>query len=268
MAESIYKADRYDHIINSQFLLRCFAEYNPGRLEGLVTGRDYKWSNRESTPAGSPLEHIVAKGIDRPPFAADCLNVLLKELCISASEGKCRVALLIDGVNALYSPFTLLHKELPRHGRKTYTRRYVAGLLEPDQVSVFRSLRKFISAASKNTLMVTTVDQAKRIHDPPGREGRKAYFDLSPDLRRRDMRPILENDLPFSLLGQEGWEAMSSFVPVHVPAYSEGEADVMIDYLADKKYVSEVAATEPGRAEIKFISGRSPIDLREYSALW
>ena len=82
------------------------------------------------------------------------------------------------------------------------------------------------------------------------------------------MGPILESDLPFSLLGQEGWEAMNSFVPVHVPAYSEGEADVMIDYLADKKYVSEVAATEPGRAEIKFISGRSPIDLREYSALW
>jgi len=265
MAESVYKAGRYDHIINSQFLLRCFAEYNPGRLDGLITTRDYKWSNREATPAGSPLDHIVAKGIDRPPFAADCLNVLLKELDASAAEGKCRVALLLDGINALFSPFTLIHKELPRHGRKRHSLRYVAGLLEPDQISVFRSLKKFVLAASKNTLLITTVDVGKHIHEP-GREGRFAY--ISPDKRTRRMRPILESDLPFSLLSQEGWEAMDPFIPVHVPAYSEGEADVMIDYLADKKYLSHVATTEAGRAEIKFLTGRKPLDLRENSALW
>ena len=267
MAESVYKAGRYDHIINSQFLLRCFAEYNPGRLEGLVTRRDYKWSNREATPAGSPLDHIVAKGIDRPPFAADCLNVLLKELGTSAAEGKCRVALLLDGVNALFSPFTLIHKELPRHGRKRYSLRYVAGLLEPNQISVFRSLKKFVLAASKNTLLITTVDVGKHIFEP-GRVGRYAHYSRKPEYRRRRMGPILESDLPFSLLSQEGWEAMEPFVPVHVPAYSEGEADVMIDYLADKKYISHVATTEMGRAEIKFLTGRKPLDLRDYSALW
>ena len=267
MTESVYKAGRYDHIINSQFLLRCFAEYNPGRLEGLVTRRDYRWSNREATPAGSPLDHIVAKGIDRPPFAADCLNVLLKELDTSAAEGKCRVALLLDGINALFSPFTHIHKELPRHGRKRYSLRYVAGLLEPDQINVFRSLKKFVRAASKNTLLITSVDLGKHIYEP-GREGRNAHFALRPDKRMRSMKPILESDLPFSLLSQEGWEAMDPFIPVHVPAYSEGEADVVIDYLADKKYVSHVATTEAGRAEIKFLTGRKPIDLRDYSALW
>ena len=82
------------------------------------------------------------------------------------------------------------------------------------------------------------------------------------------MVPVLESDLPFSLLSQEGWEALDPFVPVHVPAYSEGEADVMIDYLADKKYISQVATTEAGRAEFKFLTGRKPLDLRDYSALW
>ena len=61
---------------------------------------------------------------------------------------------------------------------------------------------------------------------------------------------------------------MDPFIPVHVPAYSEGEADVVIDYLADKKYVSRVPMAEAGRAEIKFLTGRKPIDLRDYSALW
>ena len=267
MAESVYKAGRYDHIINSQFLLRNIREYNAGRLEGLVTTRDYRWSNREATPAGSPLEHIVAKGIDRPPFAADCLNVLLKELDASAAEGKCRVALLLDGINALFSPFTHIHKELPRHGRKRYSMRYVAGLLDPEQISVFRSLKKFVAAGSKNTLLITTVDAGKHIYEP-GREGRYANSSLTPDYRRRRMAPVLESDQPFSLLSQGGWEAMDPFIPVHVPAYSEGEADVMIDYLADKKYIRPVATTEAGRAEIKFITGRKPLDLRDYSALW
>ena len=263
----MYKAGRYDHVINSQFLLRCFAEYNAGRLEGLVTRRDYRWSNREATPAGSPLDHIVAKGIDRSPFAADCLNVLLKELDAFAAEGSCRVALLVDGINALYSPFTHIHKELPRHGRKRYSLRYVAGLLEPERISVFRSLKKFISAASKNTLLIATVDVGKHIHDL-GPRGRRAYFAMGPEKRKKRMVPVLESDLPFSLLSQEGWEALDPFVPVHVPAYSEGEADVMIDYLADKKYISQVATTEAGRAEIKFLTGRKPLDLRDYSALW
>jgi hypothetical protein len=32
-----------------------------------------------------------------------------------------------------------------------------------------------------------------------------------------------------------GWEFLDPFVPVEIPAFSESELDVLIDYLAEKK---------------------------------
>jgi hypothetical protein len=46
IAQSNYKEGRYDHIGNSHNLLRHFAEFNKGKLDGLKTSKDYKWSQR------------------------------------------------------------------------------------------------------------------------------------------------------------------------------------------------------------------------------
>ena len=48
---------------------------------------------REVTEEGSPLSEVISKGLDRPKFAADCLNVLMKELKLHCKEGtpNCKV---------------------------------------------------------------------------------------------------------------------------------------------------------------------------------
>ena len=49
------------------------------------------------------------------------------------------------------------------------------------------------------------------------------------------MKPELESDYPFDLLGDEGWKTMNPFVPIKTTKYTEGELDVMIDFYTDKK---------------------------------
>ena len=49
------------------------------------------------------------------------------------------------------------------------------------------------------------------------------------------MKPELESDYPFDLLGDEGWKTMNPFVPIETSNYTEGELDVMIDFYTDKK---------------------------------
>jgi hypothetical protein len=52
-----------------------------------------KYNFREETEAGSPLSDIVTMGLERPKFAADCLNVVMKELKLHCQEGtpNCKV---------------------------------------------------------------------------------------------------------------------------------------------------------------------------------
>ncbi len=36
---------------------------------------------------GSPLTEVITQGLERPKFAADCLNVLMRELKLHCQEG-------------------------------------------------------------------------------------------------------------------------------------------------------------------------------------
>ena len=54
---------------------------------------------------------MVEFGIERLNFAADALNVVLRELRLNASNGNCKLMVIIDGVNVLFSPYTLLNKD-------------------------------------------------------------------------------------------------------------------------------------------------------------
>lgn len=42
---------------------------------------------REFTSPGTPLTELITVGIERPKFAADCLNVLLQELKMNCQDG-------------------------------------------------------------------------------------------------------------------------------------------------------------------------------------
>ena len=60
------------------------------------------------TEFGSPLSDIINKGLERPKFAADCLNVLMKELKLHCQEGtpncKVRNLIIIFGMAAMLLP--------------------------------------------------------------------------------------------------------------------------------------------------------------------
>ena len=82
------------------------------------------------------------------------------------------------------------------------------------------------------------------------------------------MLPDTRSTFPFALLSQEGWELMDPFIPVEVNPYSKFEMNTMIDYFVDKRYIRETVATEAGRAEVHFLTGRNPKDFMELSNWW
>ena len=84
-------------------------------------------------------------GVDRPTYAADCLNAVLLELFGHADAGRCKLVLAADGINALFCQYTLIHKDhLAAFGRKTFTNHYRINILPVDDFSVFRTLKKAI----------------------------------------------------------------------------------------------------------------------------
>lgn len=88
------------------------------------------------------------------------------------------------------------------------------------------------------------------------------------DTRKRIMIPNVKHHYPFALLGEEGWEHFEPFIPIEVNLYSKAEMDTMIDFYGEKRYISDTAVTSAGRAEIHFMTGRSPGDFMEYSSYW
>ena len=86
------------------------------------------------------------------------------------------------------------------------------------------------------------------------------------DTRKRIMIPKVQVNYPFALLGEEGWEHFEPFIPIEVNLYSKAEMETMIDYYQEKRYISDKASTPAGRAEINFLTARSPYDFMEYSS--
>ena len=80
--------------------------------------------------------------------------------------------------------------------------------------------------------MVSTVDKTLDFHlgDKSYSRHKRRWLRLG-----ADMKPELESDYPFDLLGNEGWKTMNPFVPIETSNYTEGELDVLIDFYTDKK---------------------------------
>ena len=116
VAPSTYNPGQVDHIMNSNIFLKNFKQANLGLLSSpeLVTHRDYVFSVREKTVAGSPLMEIVDMGCERLAFAADALNIVIRELKLNCNAGNCKLMVVCDGVNSLFSEQTLVNKERTR----------------------------------------------------------------------------------------------------------------------------------------------------------
>jgi len=266
-------SNRFDHLGQSLKFLQAFISCNEGRFENLKTHKKYIWSEKESTAEGSSLEEIVLQGINRPKFAADCLCVLMKELQINSEEGNCKMALFVDGVNVLFERRTNINRTLPtKLPRGPFKPQYTEESIAPNEFSVVRSIKKLLGEKFANIVCVTSVDCADSLEPAPYYPGFRTWKTHGRnrcwDTRKRIMIPNVKHHYPFALLGEEGWEHFEPFIPIEVNLYSKAEMDTMIDFYGEKRYISDTAVTSAGRAEIHFMTGRSPGDFMEYSSYW
>jgi len=284
VAPSTYTAGAIDHITNANVFLKNFKHANPGRLEGCVTHREYVWSNREKTPIGANLLEVVDFGIERLNFAADALNVVMRELKLNSSNGNCKLMVIVDGVNVLFSPYTLLNKDhttafkgvkggrevrglsfgVRRVGQRPRritqeAKEWMSNLAMVDECSVLKNMKKMLKNDYSGAAVVASVDVRAMLRK---QENWNRWWAAS----NRSMKPDTDSHLPFALLGEEGWETMDPFLPIEVPPFSEVELDSAIDYSMERGWLGTHCAASAARQEIHFLTGRMPGDFFKFSS--
>lgn len=260
-APSTYRKGHIDHIKNSNILLKNFKQANTDRLADCVTHREYVWSVREKTPAGSPLMDIVDVGCERLPFSADALNVLLRELAINCSEGRARLMLVCDGVNSLFSDHTLVHREKTEREyevRVEVSDEWTANCVKVDECSVLRNIKKLFSGTWNGGVVVGSLCKGSVVEKTATQTRWWRHLEAS-------MRPDTTSHRPFQLLGEEGWRAAHPFMPVEVLPYSEAELDSHIAYYVERGWMGKECMDMTAKQEIHFLTGRNPKDFFNFS---
>ncbi|XP_052791440.1 28S ribosomal protein S29, mitochondrial-like [Mya arenaria] len=234
---SFYNKSRYDLTEDSGRWLAFFLEQNRELLAKFQTTKDYQWSERESTSAGTPLTDVVFLGIDRIKFAADCIGVLLKEIKAQAAEKDIKVLVAVEGVNACWKDIHSILDEAkqPVNAKHVSLLHHIRTLFEPNWV------------------------------------GGVCVGTLCPSVDALD-EPLEDTKVPYTpqyLLKKEGFEFMDPFIPIQVPEFSNREAFNMVDYLIERKWIQRPSAkTHEGKKELIMLSNRKPKDFMEVSALW
>jgi len=263
VAPSTYTPGSIDHIVNSNIFLKNFRQANAKLLSDpkLVTHRDYTWSVREKTPTGSPLSAVIDVGIERLPFAADALNVVIRELKLNCNEGNCKLMVVCDGVNSLFASSTLVHREKTMWENGPYTPNgdWMQNVVKVDECSVLKNFKKLFSADYKNSVVVTSVCPGARLMKT---EPANTWWQA----QEKDMVPDPASHLPFSLLGEEGWRKFDPFLPVEVVGYTEAELDAMISYYIERGWMGKETDSRAARQEIHFLTGRHPWDFFRFSS--
>ncbi|XP_076031491.1 mitochondrial ribosomal protein S29 [Oratosquilla oratoria] len=215
---------RYDHTIDAAVWLQHFRSQNLETLKSLqlTTTDTYNWSRREITEKGSSLLDIVEQGISRARFASDCTMALTTELKKCATEGRCKIAVVIDGINSLYC------KE-SRYQREDKV------MVPPQDFTLYQAFTQLINTPWKNGCIVGSVDTLAVTG-----KGKESH-------------------LPRYLLGKEGWDDLDPFVPVQVENYNDVEMTSAIDYMIDRSWIQNPAGRfEEGRKEIQALCGFNP----------
>jgi len=263
VAPSTYKPGCVDHIVNSNVFLKNFRQANSSLLSNplLVTHKDYTWSVRDKTPAGSPLSDVLEIGCERLAFSADALNVVIKELKLNCNDGNCKLMVVCDGVNSLFADHTLVHKEKKEweHGPYLAGSDWMANVAKVDECSVLRNFKKLFSNDYKNAVIVASVCLGAKIE--PSDPGNRWW-----ESKRKNMKPDMDSHLPFALLGEEGWRKFDPFLPVKVEPFTESELDSMISYYIERGWLGKECDTRAARQEIHFLTGRNPGDFFKFSS--
>jgi len=263
IAPSTYKPGRIDHIVNSNYFLKAFRQANAKKLDKCVTHKDYTWSARDKIQAGSKLSDVVNLGCDRLNFAADALNVLIRELKLNCNAGNCKMMVLLDGVNALFADTTMIHKEKRHYEIGPYPEGgdWMQNVAKVDECSVLYNIKKLLMNDYKNAAIITSVDVNAEI--------KKQKLGGNPMKQKiRRMTPDDQSHLPFALLGEKGWNLMAPFYPVAVDKYSKDEMDCAIDYYLDKSWIRPECNNQNRRQELHFITGRIPSDFFKFSSMY
>ncbi|CAH0592143.1 unnamed protein product [Chrysodeixis includens] len=192
----------------------------------LKISKQYVWSKRETTEAGSPLAALVEHGISRVKYACDVVDALIDEIKILSNSKQCKTFVAIDGFNSFFYPLTRLN---------TPTKRKV----KPEEVTLTTSFMKITTNDWNNGAIVLTADQL-----------------AFPDDHQ-------ESHLPRYLLYKKGFEHLDPFVPIKVGRYNDKEFISCVNYYRDRLWLRGPPEIE---AELKFTSASNPYRFMEQCA--
>ncbi|KAH8376225.1 hypothetical protein KR200_006297 [Drosophila serrata] len=190
----------------------------------LKTGKEYVWSKRESTPAGSSLIELVEHGIARIKYASETTAALISELKQLSTAGQCKVMVAIDGFNAFFHPITRIFSDNKQR-------------VTPDRITLTKPFLDITNYDWTNGVCILSVDKIAMT---------EGYMD---------------SYMPRYLLGQAGFEHLDPFVPVHVDNYTDKEFHSYINYYLDRHWINK---TPQGFEEqLKFMSNKNPYSLMQ-----
>ncbi|XP_029307921.1 small ribosomal subunit protein mS29 [Cottoperca gobio] len=228
---SSYNADRYDQPFQANEWLRSFRTTNEPFLSKIKTKQRYVWTKREFTEEGSTLGQLVDQGITRVKTSSDVVGAVMKELRLQSGqpESDFRLAVAVDGVNALWGKSTIMKKN------KSY--------VKPEELTLIYNLRKLITTNWTGGAIIATLSQTGSLFTPVS-----AY-------------------MPHELLGESGFDSIDPFVPMSVPNYSEKEFESCYLYLIDRQWLQHPQSqTEEGKKELIFLSNNNPSMLDRISS--
>lgn len=194
-----------------------------GKIQ-LKTSKDYVWSKREETKAGSPLLELVDHGINRAKYASEVIKVLIEEIKQQSTEGKVKTMVAIDGYNSLFYEKTNIRGE-----------------------------HRALIPTSKVTLTQPFLDIAK--HD-----WCNGVCILSAD-RIAMLGKDRQSNLPVYLLTRKGFEHLDPFVPIKHTQYDDKEYQNCISYYVDRRWIQNVG--QGFDEELKHLSHRNPYKLMD-----
>ncbi|XP_076135642.1 small ribosomal subunit protein mS29 [Alosa pseudoharengus] len=224
---SSFRPSRFDQPIEASHWLRNFKTTNEPLLAKLKTTQRYVWTKRESTEEGRTLAELVDQGVSRVRSSSDVVGALLKELRLQAGQpvegqqGALRLAVAVDGINALWGRTSLKKED--------------KSVVAPEELTLIHNLRKMVKNDWTGGAIISSLSQTGSLFKPKG-----AF-------------------LPQELLGQDGFDSMDPFVPVPVSNYNEKEFESCYLYYIDRNWLQHPhSRTEEGRKELIFLSHKNP----------
>ncbi|XP_072316794.1 small ribosomal subunit protein mS29 [Eucyclogobius newberryi] len=223
LLQSSFNPARFDQPLQATEWLRNFKITNEPFMTKIKTKHRYVWTKREFTEEGSSLGELVDQGISRVKSSSDVVGAVMKELKSQSggSESPFRLAVAVDGVNALWGKSTIKKED--------------KSAVDPDELTLIHNARKLMRNDWTGGAVIATLSQTGSLYT-----SKLSYR-------------------PQELLGQRGFDCMDPFIPVSVSNYSEKEFESCYLYYVDRHWLQHPQSqTEEGKKELVFLSNRNP----------